>query len=83
MDSITIVPLGVTMASILPSAVKHNSAPSLRTMIHLGEPIPFGEKLPNAQPAIHETLAELPPEHVPVEMHQSMELAGVRTAGPS
>lgn len=75
-------PLGVTIASILPSAVKKNIGTATRTMIDLGEPLPLGEKLPAKQRALLETLAKTPANERPVEMHELMELAGVSTAGP-
>ncbi len=75
-------PLGVTIASMMPAAVKHNIGTVTRTMIDLAEPIALGEKLPAKQRALLEALAGLPADQRPIEMHDLLHMAGVKTAGP-
>jgi len=75
-------PLGMTIASMLPAAVKHNIGAVTRTFIDLGEPLDLGAKLPKKQRAILDTLAELPDAQRPIELHHLLELTEAKTAGP-
>ncbi|HRP63581.1 MAG TPA: primosomal protein N' [Phycisphaerales bacterium] len=75
-------PIGMTLASMLPAAVKRGTGTVTRIVLDLGDPLPLGEKLPAAQKRVLETLASLPVESRPVEMRKLADLAGVKTTGP-
>jgi primosomal protein N' (replication factor Y) len=61
-------PIGMTLASMLPAAVKRNVGSVQKTLIDLGDPLPLGEKLPPKQRQVLETLAALEPSQRPIEM---------------
>lgn len=75
-------PIGMTLATMLPAAVKKNIGSVSRVFIDLGEPLPLDEKLPPKQKAVLTTLAELPSEKRPVEISKLAEMAGLKTKGP-
>jgi primosomal protein N' (replication factor Y) len=75
-------PIGMTLTTMLPAAVKRNIGAVTKTMIDLGDPLPLDEKLPRKQREVLETLAVLPEPQRPVEMHDLMIRAGLKTTGP-
>jgi primosomal protein N' (replication factor Y) len=77
-------PVGMTLASMLPAAVKKNVGAKSKIMIDFGDPIPLNgdaPKLPAKQRAVLEALAKLPEDQRPVEVHRLAELAGLQTTG--
>lgn len=76
-------PIGMTLASMLPAAVKKNIGAVTKIMIDFGDPIPLegGVKLPPKQRVVLEVLATLPENERPVEVHRLAELAGLQTTG--
>lgn len=74
-------PIGMTLASMLPAAVKRNIGSVSKTLIDLGDPLPLGEKLPPKQRAVLEALAALDPSKRPIEMRKLADLAGLKTVG--
>jgi primosomal protein N' (replication factor Y) (superfamily II helicase) len=75
-------PLGMTLATMLPAAVKKNVGSVTRVFIDLGDPMPLDEKLPAKQKAVLRTLADLPAAKRPVEISTLAEMAGLKTKGP-
>ena len=75
-------PIGMTLASMLPAAVKRNVGSVSRTMIDLGNPMPLDQKLPLKQRSVLEILAQLPAAGRPIEAHALADLAGLHTLGP-
>jgi len=75
-------PIGITLAAMLPAAVKKNVGAVTRLMLDLGDPLPLGQKLPPKQRAALEALAALPGDQRPIELHALMERASVRTRAP-
>lgn len=75
-------PIGMTLASVLPAAVKRNIGSVTKTMLDLGDPLPLDEKLPPKQRHILEVLASLDPAERPIEMRTLATLAEVKTTGP-
>ncbi len=74
--------IGMTLAAMLPAAVKRNVGSVQRTMIDLGDPPPLDEKLPPKQRAVLEALAKTDAERRPVDQRDLAERAGIRTLGP-
>ncbi|HVP73001.1 MAG TPA: primosomal protein N' [Phycisphaerales bacterium] len=74
-------PIGMTLASMLPAAVKRNVGAVRRTMIDFGDPIPLDAKLNSKQRAVLEALTKLPEHERPVEARRLAELAGLQTSG--
>src|SRR5204863_7350709 len=70
-------PIGMTLASMLPAAVKKNIGAITRVMIDLGDPLPLDQKLPPKQRRVLEVLAGLPAANRPIELRQLAELAGL------
>jgi primosomal protein N' (replication factor Y) len=75
-------PIGMTLASMLPNAVKKRVGLVSKRMIDLGDPLPLGEKLPAKQRRVLEVLATLPSARRPIEMADLMRLAELGTSGP-
>ncbi|MCH8006465.1 MAG: primosomal protein N' [Planctomycetes bacterium] len=75
-------PLGMTLAAMMPAAVKRQAGLVNKTMVHLLAPPPAGEKPPAKQRRVLEVLAELGPAQHPVEIRQLARLAGLSTTGP-
>lgn len=75
-------PIGMTLASMLPSAVKKRIGLVTQRLIDLGDPLPLGEKLPAKQRRVLDLLAGLPAEQRPLEMAELMKLAELGTSGP-
>ncbi|MCH7603298.1 MAG: primosomal protein N' [Planctomycetes bacterium] len=75
-------PIGMTLAAMLPAAVKRNIGAVTKTMLDLGNPLPLEVKLPPKQRAVLEALASLPPEKRPIELSALRELAGLKTNSP-
>lgn len=74
-------PIGMTLASMLPAAVKRNVGSVKRVMIDLGDPLPLDEKLPAKQRHVLQVLAALPAERRPIEIRELTALAELKTAG--
>jgi primosomal protein N' (replication factor Y) len=75
-------PTGMTLASMLPAAVKKNVGAKSKIMIDFGDPIPLdgeGAKLPAKQRAVLDALTRVAPDDRPVEVHRLAELAGLQT----
>lgn len=75
-------PIGMTLASMLPGAVKKRIGLVTQRLIDLGDPLPLGEKLPAKQRRVLDLLAGLPAEQRPLEMAELMKLAELGTSGP-
>ena len=75
-------PIGMTLATMIPAAVKRNVGSVTRTLVDLGEPPPPDTKLPPKQRRVLEVLAGLKPDQRPVETRRLAELAGLRTSSP-
>lgn len=75
-------PIGMTLATMLPAAVKKHIGLTTRTYVDLGDPLPLDEKLPAKQRAALEALAALPAEKRPIELRELADLAGMKTTGP-
>ena len=75
-------PIGMTLASMLPAAVKKNIGSVRRIMVDLGDPIPLDAKLPVKQRQALETLAALPIEQRPIDIRALADRAGLQTLGP-
>jgi primosomal protein N' (replication factor Y) (superfamily II helicase) len=76
-------PIGMTLATMLPAAVKKRIGAATRTFIDLGDPLPLdGPKLPAKQKLVLETLASLAPHERPIDARRLAALAGLKTPGP-
>ena len=87
-------PLGITLAAIIPAAVKRNVGAVMRTMVDLridpridlendsDEEAGLRERLPAKQRAVDEVLSRLPPADLPIEMRELATRAELRTMGP-
>ncbi len=75
-------PIGMTIANMLPAAVKKNVGSVTRAMIDLGDPLPLDERVPPGQKRVLEMLASLDPSQRPIEMRRLAELAELKTTGP-
>jgi primosomal protein N' (replication factor Y) len=81
-------PIGMTLASMLPAAVKHGVGTVRKQMIDLGAPLPLptpekpAPKLPPKQRAVLEYLAGLDAAARPVEIRALADAAGLKTVGP-
>ncbi len=74
-------PIGMTLASMLPAAVKKNVGAVKRTMVDFGDPLPLDQRLPRKQRAVLDALTSLPPEQRPIDIRKLTELAGLQTTG--
>jgi primosomal protein N' (replication factor Y) (superfamily II helicase) len=75
-------PIGMTLASMLPAAVKKNVGAVRKTMVDLGDPLPLDEKLPAKQKHVLGVLAALSPDQRPIEIRDLAERAELQTIGP-
>ncbi|TVQ51793.1 MAG: primosomal protein N' [Phycisphaerales bacterium] len=75
-------PIGMTLASMLPAAVKRNVGAVQRTMIDLAAPIPENERLSKQQRRVVEVLTGLPETRRPIEMRKLATLAEIKTTTP-
>lgn len=75
-------PIGMTLATMLPAAVRHSVGLVARTMIDLGDPLPLEGKLPAKQRRVLEVLASLPADQRPIEMRALASLVELKTVGP-
>jgi primosomal protein N' (replication factor Y) len=75
-------PIGMTLATMLPAAVKKNVGVKQKTMIDLGRPLAADEKISAKQRAVIDLLAEKPEAERPVEIRVLADLAGLKTTGP-
>ena len=75
-------PIGMTLAAMLPAAVKRKVGAVTQTLIDLGDPLPLTEKLPAKQRAVLELLAGLDPHDRPMELRTLADAAGLKTTGP-
>jgi primosomal protein N' (replication factor Y) (superfamily II helicase) len=74
-------PIGMTLANMLPAAVKRNVGAVRRTMVDYGDPLPLDARLPAKQRAVLEALTRLPAHERPVETRRLAKLAGLQTTG--
>jgi primosomal protein N' (replication factor Y) len=80
-------PIGITLAAMLPAAVKRGVGSVTRTLIDLAEPT---EPAPDAPPArltpkqraVLDVMETLPPAERPVEIQVLADRSGLRTTGP-
>ena len=76
-------PIGMTLATMLPAAVKKRIGTTTRMFIDLGDPLPLdGPKLPAKQKLVLETLAKLPENERPIDARRLAALAELKTSGP-
>ena len=75
-------PIGMTLASMMPAAVKRSIGAVTRTMIELGDPLPLDGKLPPKQRLVLETVAALPADRRPIELRELASLVELKTTGP-
>jgi primosomal protein N' (replication factor Y) len=74
-------PIGMTLASMLPAAVKRNIGAVRRVTVDLGDPKPLDEKLPPKQRQVLEALASVPADQRPIEINELAGLAELKTTG--
>ncbi len=77
-------PIGITLASMLPAAVKRNVGAVTRTLVDLAD-APDGEpagRLSPKQRAVLDLLASLPVDERPIEIADLASRAGLKTKGP-
>jgi primosomal protein N' (replication factor Y) len=72
-------PLGLTLAGMLPAAVRRAAGAVTRTLVDRDPAAPLPARLPPKQQAV---LAALPAAEAPIEMRALAERAGVGTLGP-
>ena len=79
-------PIGMTLASMLPAAVRKGSGRVNRHFVEPTDTTPALDDLPprfgRGQKKILEVLHELPKDELPIEINQLAERAGIRTKGP-
>jgi primosomal protein N' (replication factor Y) len=75
-------PIGMTLASMLPAAVKRSVGTVTRTMIDLGDPLPLDGKLPPKQRKVLEAVAALPGDRRPIELRELAAMVELKTTGP-
>jgi primosomal protein N' (replication factor Y) len=75
-------PIGMTLAGMLPAAVKKNVGAVSRVFIDLAPDLDEQDTLPAKQAALLKHLQSLPDDQRPVEQHALMQAADVRTTGP-
>jgi primosomal protein N' (replication factor Y) len=75
-------PIGMTLMTMLPAAVKRNVGAVTKTMIDFGDPRPLDKKLPEKQRKVLDTLADLSEAQRPIEMRDLMDRAALKTNGP-
>ncbi len=75
-------PVGMTLSSMLPAAVKKNVGAKSKIMIDFGDPIPLdgeGAKIPAKQRAALDALTKVPQSERPIDVHRLAERAGLQT----
>lgn len=79
-------PIGMTLASMLPAAVRKQSGRVSRHYVELAPDAPALDALPPrfgpGRKRVLEVLGELPKDQLPVEIGALAEMAGLRTKGP-
>ncbi|UCC25318.1 MAG: hypothetical protein JSU98_16590 [Gemmatimonadales bacterium] len=78
----TCSPIGMTLASMLPAAVKRNIGSVTRTVVDLAEAPPAGYRPTARQAEVIRVLESLPRARRPVEIRRLAAEAGLRTTGP-
>lgn len=77
-----VCPMGVTLAGILPAAVKRSAGVVMLTLVDLGDPPPASLKIPPKQRAILDALHSLPLDERPIERRALLDRAGVAGNAP-
>jgi primosomal protein N' (replication factor Y) (superfamily II helicase) len=72
-------PIGMTLASMMPAAVKRSTGLVTHRLVDFGEPLPLGEKLPPKQRRVLDVLAALPESQRPIEVRKLAALAELAT----
>ncbi|MHC4415856.1 MAG: replication restart helicase PriA [Planctomycetota bacterium] len=75
-------PIGITLATMMPAAVKRRVGMVSRTMIDLAVSPAAKKKPPPKQRRVLEVLTALAPGERPVELRRLADLAGLRTTSP-
>lgn len=75
-------PIGMTLAGMLPAAVKHRVGAVGRTMVDLAEDIDTPAKLPPKQQRVIDVLSAMPAERRPIDIRQLKELSELATTSP-
>lgn len=75
-------PIGMTLASMLPAAVKRNVGSVRKTVIDIGEASAEGQKIPPKQKRVLDVLAALPAEQRPIEINALAVLADLQSVAP-
>ena len=77
-----VTPIGMTLAAMLPAAVKKQAGQQRITLVDRDESIAIPPRLPPKQAHVVATIHELPPDERPVEMQRLKGLCDLGTTGP-
>jgi primosomal protein N' (replication factor Y) len=75
-------PIGMTLASMIPAAVKRNIGSVSRLHVAPAPEAPTDQKLPPKQAQVMETIAALPPGELPIDARALADAADLRTVSP-
>ncbi|MDG2055411.1 MAG: primosomal protein N' [Phycisphaerales bacterium] len=77
-----VTPIGMTLAAMLPAAVKKQAGQQRVMMVDRNESVEIPQRLPKKQAHVMTTLMDLPAEQRPIELRQLKVLCELGTTGP-